>query len=63
ALSDRIDLARKILNVSAPDARSAPLLFFLYKYSLDPIYKTAAREPGIPPVYARFFESFDAVRQ
>ncbi|MBI4178122.1 hypothetical protein HY522_01695 [bacterium] len=63
ALSDRIDLARKILNVSAPDARSAPLLFFLYKYSLDPIYKTAAREPGIPPVYARFFESFDALRQ
>ena len=60
--ADRLDVARKLLAMPAPDARSAQLLFFLYKHSLDPNIKSAAYGAGIPPVYRRFFESFDRNR-
>jgi len=61
-LADRLDVARKCLAAAGPNARSAELLFFLYKHSLDPAYKSAAAAPGIPAVYKRFFESFDRIR-
>lgn len=60
-LVDRLDVARK-WAAEARGARRAELLFFLYKHSLDPAFKSAARAADVPPVYQRFFESFDRAR-
>ena len=63
-LAERLDIARKLMSQAArPDLGRLELLFFLYKYTLDPAYKSTAGEPGVPPVYAKFFESFDRFRK
>jgi len=60
-LADRLDLARKLLQFPLPHPRRAALLFYLYKFSRDPAFRSLDAVRYLPPVYRRFFESFDRI--
>lgn len=57
-LTDRLEIGRRMLDAAPkPDIHTASLLFFMYRHTSDPSYRTAVRAAGLPVVYSRFFES------
>ena len=61
-LADRLEIAKKSLTIAPQDEGAAAILFFLYKHTLDASFKSGLDRIGVPPVYRRFFESFDRSR-